>query len=145
MSANLRLSVLGGQTEGGGQGEPCSCEAVLRYLTHLLLSVGHKAAQHVCALYFVTYVVASLSERPSAVLTCLLPTERMPYIIQLARSVAEENVRPNLWRAGHDTVRRIETFEPSALLEVHVGPRKTRHYQQVWILLSPKIVLRSTS
>lgn len=37
----------------------------------------------------------------------------------------------DLWRAGQQTVRLVEALEPSALLEVHVGPRNTRYYQEV--------------
>lgn len=39
-----------------------------------------------------------------------------------------------MWRAGTQTVRRVEAVEPSAILEIHVGPRKTRYYQEVgWL------------
>ncbi|CAM9792580.1 unnamed protein product [Hapterophycus canaliculatus] len=49
----------------------------------------------------------------------------------VALRVPEDSSNPNCWRAGPQTVRRVEALEPSALLEVHVGPRNTRHYQKV--------------
>eukprot|EP00903_Cladosiphon_okamuranus_P016267 g15002.t2 len=49
----------------------------------------------------------------------------------VALKVAEDDSRPGLWRAGPQTVRRLEAIEPAALLEIHVGPRKTRYYQEI--------------
>ncbi|CAM9465418.1 unnamed protein product, partial [Scytosiphon promiscuus] len=43
----------------------------------------------------------------------------------------EDPSNPTCWKAGPQTVRRVEALEPSALLQVHVGPRNTRHYQMV--------------
>ncbi|CAM9759266.1 unnamed protein product [Pylaiella littoralis] len=49
----------------------------------------------------------------------------------VALRLSEDTARPGFWRAGPQTVRRVEAVEPSAVLEVHVGPRKTRYYQEI--------------
>ncbi len=63
------------------------------------------------------------------------PPEFNPYDVrsrrQVALRVSEDASPPSFWRAGSQTVRRLEALEPSALLEVHLGPRNTRYYQEV--------------
>ncbi|CAM9095038.1 unnamed protein product, partial [Ectocarpus fasciculatus] len=49
----------------------------------------------------------------------------------VALRTPEESFREACWRAGPQTVRRIEALAPSALLEVHVGPRSTRYYKEI--------------
>lgn len=50
---------------------------------------------------------------------------------QVATRVPQEIPSSEFWRAGRETVRRVEALEPSALLEVHLGIRSTRFYQEV--------------
>eukprot|EP00752_Nemacystus_decipiens_P012918 g11433.t1 len=49
----------------------------------------------------------------------------------VALKIPEDSSRPGFWGAGPQTVRRLEAREPSALLEIHTGPRKTRYYQEI--------------
>lgn len=57
--------------------------------------------------------------------------------------MSEDVSSSNLWRAGRDTVRRVEALEPSAVLEIHVGPRNARYYQEVRTLV-PYFVAESS-
>lgn len=60
------------------------------------------------------------------------------YYLQVALRTPEESSREACWRAGPQTVRRIEALAPSALLEVHVGPRSTRYYKEVRVGKIPR-------
>lgn len=59
------------------------------------------------------------------------PPHVIPIHRQVAKKVPEDTSRPGFWRAGPQTVRRLEALEPSALLEIHTGPRSMRYYQEV--------------
>ena len=56
---------------------------------------------------------------------------RLKYRLQVAVRVSDNDSDRTTWRAGRRTVRRVDALEPSALIEVHTGPRNTRHYQEV--------------
>ncbi|CAM9328165.1 unnamed protein product, partial [Laminaria digitata] len=49
----------------------------------------------------------------------------------VAVRVSERDSDRTSWRAGRRTVRRVDALEPSALVEVHTGPRNTRYYKEI--------------